>query len=94
VVAHLDGKFGLGGDVEYSPISGGLFGLVKTVNLEWENVFCRGVDISPQLGGERTRAIVAAELFDPNRRLAEVAYSPSGRATLVVEQADPEQVSA
>lgn len=94
VVAHLDGKFGLGGNLEYSPISGGLFGLVKTVNLEWENVFCRGVDISPQLGSERTRAIVAAELFDPNRRLAEVAYSPEGRTTLIVEQFNPERVTA
>jgi hypothetical protein len=93
VVAHLDGKFGLGGDDDYSPVSGGLFGLVKTVNLEWSSVFCRGIDISPRLGSERTRAIVAAELFDPNRRLVEVAYSPSGRVTLSLSTT-PEQVAA
>jgi len=88
VIAHLDGKFGMAGEVEYSPVSAGLFGLVKTVNLEWESVYCRGIDISPRLGQQQTGAIVAAELFDPNRRLAEVAYSPDGRATLVIDQAE------
>ena len=50
VVVRLDGEFGLGSsELDFDPISGGLFGLVKTVNLEWEAVFCRAVDISPEL---------------------------------------------
>jgi acyl transferase domain-containing protein len=87
VVVHLDGQFGLGNEIDYSPVSGGLFGLVKTVNLEWEAVYCRAIDISPALDQQTTQRIVTAELFDPNRRINEVGYSKAGRMTLVVEQA-------
>ena len=44
---HLDGEFGLGKHVSFEPVSGGLFGLVKTLNLEWEGVFCRALDLNP-----------------------------------------------
>ncbi|MFN7521573.1 MAG: hypothetical protein ACK5RD_00165, partial [Aphanizomenon sp.] len=40
-VAHLDGEFGLAETHNFSAIAGGLFGLIKTINQEWENVFCR-----------------------------------------------------
>ncbi len=66
-VARLDGEFGLGGSIAFSPTSGGLFGLVKTLNLEWEPVFCRALDISPLLDATRLAESVMAELYDPNR---------------------------
>ncbi len=91
-VAHLDGKFGLGEGIEYSPVSGGLFGLVKTLNLEWEQVNCRAVDISPEIPLSQTRDLILAEVFDPNRRLIEVGYSSEGRHTLVVASTNGEQV--
>jgi hypothetical protein len=36
-----------GKNADFEPVSGGLFGLVKSLNLEWEAVFCRGIDLSP-----------------------------------------------
>ena len=87
VVLQLDGEFGLGGEIDFDPITGGLFGLVKTLNLEWESVFCRAVDISPEVAEDQAVRHIIAELFDPNRLVTEVGYSAKGRATLVAEQA-------
>jgi polyketide-type polyunsaturated fatty acid synthase PfaA len=85
-VAHLDGKFGLGQQINFGAISGGLFGLTKTLNQEWESVFCRAVDLHPDLDVERSLEYIIAELHDPNRLITEVGYSSQGRATLVCEK--------
>lgn len=92
-VVRMDGEFGLGESILFSPVSGGLFGLVKTLNLEWEPVFCRALDISPLLDAGQLAEDVLAELHDPNRLITEVGYSIQGRATLVVEQAVRKQVA-
>ncbi len=85
-VIHLDGEFGLSGNIDFDPISGGLFGLVKTLNLEWEPVFCRALDLDPAYDVETSVQHIIAEILDPNRLVAEVGYSQShGRQTLVVE---------
>ncbi len=86
-LTRLDGEFGLSGKREFSPISGGLFGLTKTLNLEWESVFCRALDISPDLDEMTTAQIVLAELHDPNSLIQEVGYTPKGRMTLTCELA-------
>jgi hypothetical protein len=83
-VTRLDGEFGLGDDDDYAPVSGGLFGLVKTLNLEWEAVFCRALDISPALDTARAVECILAELNDPNRLIAEVGYNAAERSTLAV----------
>jgi hypothetical protein len=92
-VVRMDGEFGLGENILFSPVSGGLFGLVKTLNLEWEPVFCRGVDISPLLDAGQLAELVVAELHDPNRLITEVGYSVNGRATLSVEQSQGKKVA-
>ena len=92
-VARLDGEFGLGDSILFSPVSGGLFGLVKTLNLEWEPVFCRALDISPLLDAGQLAEDVVAELHDPNRLVTEVGYSLRGRATLTVSHAMGKQVA-
>lgn len=89
---HLDGEFGLGSHRSYEPVSGGLFGLVKTLNLEWEGVFCRALDLSPDISVEETATIIQAEIHDPNRLVIEVGYGPEGRLTLVVETINHEEV--
>ncbi len=86
-VVRLDGEFGLGDRDDYDPTSGGLFGLVKSLNLEWESVFCRAVDLEPEIEAGQAAEFLLAELMDPNRRLVEVGYSSKGRATLVLEPA-------
>jgi hypothetical protein len=84
-VTRLDGEFGLSSEADFNPISGGLFGLVKTLNLEWEPVYCRAVDLDPVYDAQESTKRVIAELYDPNRLISEVGYSPRGRFTLVVE---------
>ena len=84
-VTHLDGQFGLSLDSSIEPISGGLFGLTKTLNLEWDDVFCRAIDLHPGLDLQLAADCITAELFDPNRLISEVAYNMDGRFTLVVK---------
>jgi acyl carrier protein len=83
-VTRLDGEFGLSELADFTPINGGLFGLVKTLNLEWDAVFCRAVDLSPDLDTERVVACILAELEDPNRLVTEVGYTQNERSTLIV----------
>jgi acyl transferase domain-containing protein len=82
-VARLDGEFGLSGEINFEPIDGGLFGLTKTMNLEWPQVFCRAIDLHPGLDPVLTAQAVVAELHDPNRLITEVGYGRQGRGTLV-----------
>ncbi|MBD2515424.1 hypothetical protein H6G93_10450 [Nostoc sp. FACHB-973] len=86
-VARLDGEFGLGTSIDFSAISGGLFGLTKTLNLEWENVFCRAIDLSPELNPQTSADCIITELHDPNSLILEVGYNSQGRVTLTSETA-------
>ena len=85
-VSRLDGRLGLSAEADYSPLAGGLGGLVKSLNLEWEVVFCRAVDLSPLLDDATAADCIAAELRDPNLLLAETAWDPEGRFTLIAQK--------
>ena len=85
-VTHLDGELGLASSGKVEPVSGGLFGLVKTLNLEWEKVFCRAVDLYPGMDVKTAARTISAELYDSNRLLTEVSYNPQGRFTLVITE--------
>ena len=82
-VTRLDGALGTSIDHDYGVILGGLFGLVKTLNLEWNTVFCRAIDVTPDASGDQIAAYVLAEMHDPNRLLTEVGYGTQGRTTLM-----------
>ncbi|MBW4586294.1 acyltransferase domain-containing protein [Aetokthonos hydrillicola Thurmond2011] len=82
-VVRLDGAFGLGRYVNFGPISAGLFGLTKTLNWEWQQVFCRAIDLNPTINADESAQNIVAELHDPNRHLTEVAYGSQGRVTLI-----------
>ncbi|MCP5074629.1 MAG: SDR family NAD(P)-dependent oxidoreductase, partial [Rhodobacteraceae bacterium] len=81
-VTQMDGALGLDGTLPFDPINGGLFGLTKTVNLEWSRVFCRAIDVHPGYEPQQVAAYVLAELHDPNRLITEVGYGNHGRVTL------------
>ena len=83
-VARLDGEFGLGSG-SFGAISGGLFGLTKTLSREWQSVYCRALDLLPHIDPEKVAQYIIAELQDPNRLITEVAYGLRGRMTLVGE---------
>lgn len=80
-VTRLDGELGLGTGSS-RPVSGGLFGLTKTLRLEWPTVFCRAVDIAPELSATEAANALLAELHDPNVFIREVGHGRSGRMTL------------
>jgi len=84
-VSRLDGQFGLSMKNAFEPVNGGLFGLTKTLNLEWENVFCRAIDIDPGMDPGLAADYILAEFHDPNRLISEVAYNKNGRFTLSVD---------
>ncbi|MDF5725421.1 MAG: beta-ketoacyl synthase N-terminal-like domain-containing protein [Rhizonema sp. PD37] len=84
-VVRLDGAFGLEHKLNFGPISGGLFGLTKTLNLEWQQVFCRAIDLNPAIDAGESAYHIIAELHDPNRYITEVAYGSQGRVTLITQ---------
>ena len=84
-VSYMDGQIGTGETHRYDAIQGGLNGLVKTLNLEWEKVFCRAIDLSPDLSMQQASESIMAELFDPDISVTEVGYSAKGRMTLTAE---------
>lgn len=83
-VAHLDGRLGYG-DGCFSAVAGGLFGLTKTMNLEWPDVYCRAIDLHRSIGGSEAAAIVLTEMLAADLCHVEVGYTREGRATLEVE---------
>jgi hypothetical protein len=80
--ARLDGTFGFSQQSTFSPISAGLFGLTKSLNQEWPKVFCRAIDLAPELKAEQSVQAILAEVHDPNSDILEVAYGTQGRTTL------------
>jgi hypothetical protein len=83
-VAHLDGAFGFDHHTNFSSIAAGLFGLTKTLAMEWPGVACRAIDLSPRLEPDQAIRCILAELHDPDRCLTEVAYGSQGRVTLSI----------
>lgn len=85
-VARLDGAFGTAADGTASPLGGALFGLTKSLNLEWPAVFCRAVDLAPALSVETAADCLIQELHDADQCLVQTAYDAAGtRRTLVAE---------
>ncbi|SQD77118.1 type I polyketide synthase [Moritella yayanosii] len=58
-------------------VQSGLNGLVKTLSHEWDNVFCRAVDMPSSLTAEQVATIVSDELLDADTTLIEVGYQPA-----------------
>jgi acyl transferase domain-containing protein len=84
-VTRLDGELGLAQHHNFGVIGAGLFGLTKSLNQEWEPVFCRSLDLSPDLDSDTCIHHIIAELHDPNLLVTEVGYSHKGRCTISTE---------
>ncbi len=82
-ITRMDGKLGQGKRGNTSVIGGGITGLVKCLNLEWSPVFCRVVDIQPELAYADMAKQITAELHDADVSIVEVAVSEEGRKTTV-----------
>ena len=58
-ITTMDGAFGFTGYAISHPQQGALPGLVKTAGLEWAQVICRAIDLSPDLATAVTDAVQA-----------------------------------
>ena len=81
-VSQIDGQFGLNGNVSNDPTPGGLPGLAKSLRLEWQDIFCRAVDLYPDMDPQTAVYLIDGELHDADLNLTEVGYTPDGRCTL------------
>jgi len=79
-VAHLDGELGMGSG-QFGAVGSGLSGLIKTAGVEWPDVFCRFVDLQPELTADTVASCILQELLDPDLRIKEVGYSGSGKSS-------------
>ncbi len=90
-LARMDGRFGTTGQGDWSPLQGGLAGLLKTAAHEWPNVLCRALDLSANWRDFSAMAhTVVSELLTPDRQaMPEVGYflksSNLHRITLALE---------
>ena len=80
-VTQVDGNLGLHPDGPFQ-LGSGLPGLIKTLRREWPTVFCRAVDLAPQLSPKEQARAVRKEIYDPDQRLVEIAVNVGGRWTL------------
>jgi acyl carrier protein len=80
-VTRTDGTLGLN-NIESFQEGSGLTGLVKSLNWEWPEVFCRAIDLSNNIDPEHGGRLVLQEIHDPDLGLLEVGLSASARVTL------------
>ena len=88
-VTRMDGKLGQGKRGNTSVVGGGITGLVKCLNLEWSPVFCRAIDIQPELSIDQITNQLMREYHDANVSIIEVAFSDEGRKTTVALPSEP-----
>lgn len=85
-VSRLDGALGTQNPGNVAPLGGSLPGLTKSLHLEWPGVFCRAVDMAPELPAENAARLILGEMYDADQCLTEVAWNATGlRYTLVAE---------
>ncbi|WP_461041798.1 SDR family NAD(P)-dependent oxidoreductase [Spirosoma harenae] len=86
IVTRQDGAFGAANSGQNAILGGGLAGLTKSLNLEWPTVFCRAVDLSPELVASEAAEKIRQELYDADQCLTQTAYNSEGkRFTLIAE---------
>jgi acyl carrier protein/NADP-dependent 3-hydroxy acid dehydrogenase YdfG len=81
-VTRLDGAFGLTGVAEHLAPAAGVAGLVKTLAVEAPRLFCRSVDLAPQLTAEAGAALVLAETQDAATDATQAGHDGSRRVGL------------
>ncbi|MFF4159313.1 SDR family NAD(P)-dependent oxidoreductase [Streptomyces sp. NPDC001678] len=92
----LDGRLGYGGagGDPVAALAGGLGGLVKSVALEASSLFCRALDVAPELSADAIGAAFLAEVSDCATDVREVGWDGSLRRTPVLADAPDPAVPA
>ncbi|HEX2910197.1 MAG TPA: beta-ketoacyl synthase N-terminal-like domain-containing protein [Chloroflexia bacterium] len=81
-VTRMDGQFGLSGKTGIDPTEGGFSGIVKSLQQEWPEVFCRALDFAPEMEPEELARCLLLEVHDPDRLLSQVGYTGKSRLTI------------
>lgn len=77
-ITKIDGKLGCSLESNNNDLiveQGASFGVCKTADLEWPNVFARGIDINPSINNNTASNLIINELYDPNLNIREVGYT-------------------
>ncbi len=90
-IARLDGELGMGSG-EFNSTSSALSGLVKTAGVEWKDVFCRFLDLHPDLNTRDAVNCILQELYDPDLRISEVGYSLKGKSRTARMTVKPKKI--
>jgi acyl carrier protein len=80
-VTRIDGQLGLKSHHSFQE-SSGFSGLVKTLHWEWPEVFCRSVDLDPELTESDQITSLLNEIQDLDLSLIEVGLGSQGRVTI------------
>jgi len=83
-VTRTGGQLGFDNEQGFQEGSG-LSGLVKTLNWEWPNIFCRSIDFSQEISGQDAGIHLLQEIHDPDRGLHEVGINTTSRVTIARE---------
>ncbi|NTB97748.1 SDR family oxidoreductase [Agrobacterium tumefaciens] len=88
-VSQYDGALGTAGRGLFNAAGASVGGLAKSLAVEWEDVFCRWVDIDPELTAEETADLIIEELEDPQTTLVEVGRGLRGARMTLTGRAEP-----
>ena len=80
-VTRTDGTLGINNSQSFQEGSG-LTGLVKSLNWEWPEVFCRTIDMKQDIDHKNASELLVREIHDPDQGLLEVGVSINSRVTL------------
>ena len=76
--ARMDGRLGLGAGGNF--MQGGLFGLHKSIGIEWNGmILSKAVDLAPELPPEKAADYLIDEIFNTGYKHPEVGRSSDGR---------------
>jgi acyl transferase domain-containing protein len=84
-VSRIDGGFGYLDPEQLKTAElnqAALAGLTKTLSHEWPGVFCRALDIAPNLAASQLSDGIASELFDAHVSLNEVGLSQNAQGEI------------
>jgi NAD(P)-dependent dehydrogenase (short-subunit alcohol dehydrogenase family)/acyl carrier protein len=93
-VTRIDGKIGLNGIPSRSILQGGYCGLTKSLKKEVPNLFCRTIDIAPDIPPADITAIILEELHDTNRLHLEVGRTAPAQRFVIGKEIAAEHTKA
>ena len=93
-VGRLDGTWGLEGLADGDVSAGAIPGLLKTLRVESEGLFCRAVDLAPAIEPEQAAEFLLNEMHDCDSGRVDVGWSDAGRFGISLGMTTPRSIPA